>query len=565
MAVFYLCSIVASDLSTHRHSRSTLDDVLSGRRKSFKDGSYWDWGYQNRQAQREWSLKQDLQNGRPVLFVGMASRARDISTRIVLRRTWLNQRSVVRGDVDYRFFVPFACCADEQPDIVSLCEAYPKTPSCRAASSLPIAIADGGRNASTAVLNTAWEGSLALTDKWAQAWSSALIREGVLPPANDNGEVPWEQRISAKQIWRDHRIAAMRWALEHSNFEYYVQLDSDAYVCLDNMVHQLKLRPDHGTEPMALGYRRGCGFDDCFILMSRALVERIVSRYEALLRPWSIGREMNWPNLGFVLVSWIWRLQQADPNFSVNIYSGGVDACKPFRIDVAQEKIQGKHRSCLTRLHAEGTFSWPVTDSQSVSEYWPRVIAQSVTVPRSPQQKRRCEEYRRNITLRVCEEEFPTPVNCPSRESDELPRHPGSQRGRKLLGRRPIYRIIRDIGETMAQNRHRDFTECSWREHPCDSMFFMHKIKDAHALVATHRAYEDAIAAGTLRYIDASDAIFHSENNGMHTCVMRTSPPNVPTVKMREGDEKKREFWEEQLRAHRLPTLQEIRGRRLGS
>ena len=167
-----------------------------------------------------------------LIFIAMITRQQDGEMRSAIRSTWGAQRSVLSGDVQYRFFLPFACCEAEPAPPIALCDEFPFQHSCVAAKQAFAAVADSGNMS----LNSAWDAAKA---------------------GSFGGHGHVNSDIDRAQWWRDLKVSAMRWALSSKvAFTHFVHADSDSYVCGDTLLRQPLLRLNGET---VLGYRRKCG------------------------------------------------------------------------------------------------------------------------------------------------------------------------------------------------------------------------------------------------------------------------------------------------------------------
>jgi len=136
-----------------------------------------------------------------------------------------------------------------------------------------------------------------------------------------------ESRTHAPWYWRDYMIQIFQTALKVSpSFTYFLRAELDSVLCIDTIFRSLPSNDEKWT----LGLRRKCGYDDTFLLASRAILQALIDHWiDGGLRNFALieaGGNINnpeknpgWPMLGPVLPRLIYFLVHNKTYYTTNI------------------------------------------------------------------------------------------------------------------------------------------------------------------------------------------------------------------------------------------------------
>merc|ERR1719401_786965 len=105
-----------------------------------------------------------------------------------------------------------------------------------------------------------------------------------LPDAIDIGSDlpgPGETQLTSPTFWRDFRVGMYRWALDHVNFKYWLEIEIDSVPCWETLVQALHSAP---SEDFTLGFNWGCCgkedfYDDSILIATRGILQGISERW----------------------------------------------------------------------------------------------------------------------------------------------------------------------------------------------------------------------------------------------------------------------------------------------
>jgi len=133
---------------------------------------------------------------------------------------------------------------------------------------------------------------------------------------NDPGEAP---HFKYKDLfWIEFNLSMMRWFLRNSPAEYYLRLDNDGILCVENLLHQISLLPSMSY--IVLGNARenkgACKPDEAFVLMSIGAVNFIQRTYQEYWR--EDASDLDWKIFDTTFYHTVWVFD--DFGLKLNMY-----------------------------------------------------------------------------------------------------------------------------------------------------------------------------------------------------------------------------------------------------
>ena len=117
--------------------------------------------------------------------------------------------------------------------------------------------------------------------------------EAVYGPRDLDVETPYPPRIYVDDprefnasFWRDYQIAVFRYALANHDFRIFVKGEIDSVFCIETLARASTALGAAlgGASDLVLGWKRGCGFDDNFLLSTRGALADVVAHWRPRLR-----------------------------------------------------------------------------------------------------------------------------------------------------------------------------------------------------------------------------------------------------------------------------------------